>query len=280
MPRIARRTGRDRRGRFDFKKELSGYQPPSFPALVSQALDLLADPAVDMTQVSKIIELDPGITARTLGFVNSAAVAPRSKVTSVNQAAVMLGRNQLEALLISAGAGAAIPKATGTNYDHARFWTTAAKRAALASAIAGYVDPSRRSENFTAALLQDMAIPVLTEKAKPYNTLLEHWHNGTQDLASLEVSLFGWHHGDVASWMGEVWGFPDEFLTFMTNHHDVVDSFLLPAQLVAPLREVGTSGDTEVIETASTALGLTTDTIVEMIETAEAQATDLAKLLS
>lgn len=280
MPRIARRSRRARSGGFDFKKELSGYQPPSFPALVTQALDLLADPAVEMTQVSSIIELDPGITARTLGFVNSAAVAPRSKVTSVNQAAVMLGRNQLEALLISAGAGAAIPKATGTSYDHARFWTTAAKRAALASAIAGHVDPSRRSENFTAALLQDMAIPVLTEKAEPYNIVLEHWHNGTEDLASLEVSVFGWHHGDVASWMGEVWGFPEEFVSFMSHHHEFVDNFLLPAQLVAPLREVGTNGDAEVIETTSTALGLATDMIVEMIVAAEAQATDLAKLLS
>lgn len=271
---------RSRRKGFDFKKELAGYEPPSFPVLVTQALDMLADPDVDMAKLSMVLELDPGITARMLAFVNSAAIAPRSKVTSVNQAAVLLGRNQLESVLISAGANTAIPKATSSSFDHNRFWATAAKRAALASEIAELVDPTRRSENFTAALLQDMAIPVLTAQIPPYNKVLEHWHNGTGDLAALEKEVFGWHHGDVASWMGETWGFPEDFVDFMSNHHGIVVNHLLPAYLVSPIREVGAHGETEVIETAASKLGLGTDAIVEMIANAEAQATELAKLIT
>lgn len=274
------RASRVRRGGFDFKKELDGYQPPSFPALITQALDLLADHDIDMNRVSAILELDPGITARLLQFVNSSAIAPRSRVTSVNQAAVLLGRNQLEAVLISAGARAAIPRATGPNYNHARFWSTAAKRATLASSIAAEIDPTRRSENFTAALLQDMAIPVLTQRAKPYNLLLEQWHNGTEDLTNLEVNVFGWHHGDVASWMGETWGFPDDLVAFMGDHHDVVDNHLLPAHLVAPIREVGDDGDDEVIEAASSEVGLAPDVIVAMIVEAEEQAAELAQSIA
>lgn len=274
------RSSRVRRGGFDFKKELGGYEPPSFPRLICEALDLLADPDVDMTTVSTLLELDPGVTARMLRFVNSAAIAPRSKVTNVNQAAMLLGRRQLEALLISAGAGAALPKATGPSFDHTRFWATAAKRAALASAIASEIDPTTRSENFTAALLQDMAVPVLTQKASPYNLLLEHWHNGSDDLANLEVNIFGWHHGDVAGWMGETWGFPDAMISFMSDHHDHVDNHLLPAHLVAPIREVGPKGDDEVVETTSSVLGLSTDAVAAMIVEAEVQAKELAELIS
>lgn len=274
------RASRSRRGGFDFKRELGGYQPPSFPTLITQALDMLADPDVDMNELSKVLELDPGVTARMLGFVNSAAIAPRSKVTSVNQAAVLLGRNQLESLLISAGARTVIPKASGSNYDHNRFWATAAKRAALASAIANEVNPTRRSENFTAALLQDMAIPVLIQKAPPYNTLLDHWHKGSEDLASLEVNLFGWHHGDVASWMGGEWGFPTDLTDFLTDHHSPVDNHLVPAQLVSPIREVGPDGDTEMVETTAQVLGWTSDAILAMVAIAEVEATELAKLVA
>lgn len=274
------RTGRTRRGGFDFKKELGDYTPPSFPALITQALDLLADPSADMQQVSTLLEIDPGVTARMLKFVNSAAIAPRSKVTSVNQAAVLLGRNQLEALLISAGAGAAIPRATGPNYDHSRFWATAAKRAALASAIAGQIDPTRRSENFTAALLQDMAVPVLTQRASAYNTVLDHWHNGSEDLAILEVDVFGWHHGDVASWMGENWGFPGDLIDFMSDHHHLIDNHLMPAHLVSPIREVDDEGDVEVIDTVASEIGIPTDSIVEMIATAKEQALELARIVN
>lgn len=273
-------TGRLRRGGFNFKKEFNGYTPPSFPALITQALDLLADSNTEMDDVSAVLALDPGVTARMLQFVNSAAVAPRSKVTSVNQAAVLLGRNQLEAVLISAGAQSAIPKVAGAHYDHTRFWATSAKRAALASAIAGHVDPTRRSENFTAALLQDMAVPVLTQRVKPYGKILEHWHNGAEDLADLEAEVLGWHHGNVAAWMGETWGFPDDFITFMGDHHQLVDNHLLPAHLVAPIREIGEHGDAEVIETVSSKLGLATDLILEMLATAEIEGNELAKLVS
>lgn len=277
---VGLRAGRLRRGGFDFKKEFNGYTPPSFPALITQALDLLSDPASEMHDVSAVLALDPGVTARMLQFVNSAAVAPRSKVTSVNQAAVLLGRNQLEAVLISAGAQSAIPHVAGPNYDHTRFWATSAKRAALASAIAGHVDPTRRSENFTAALLQDMAVPVLTQRVKPYGKILEQWHNGTEDLAELDTELLGWHHGNVAAWMGETWGFPDDFITFMGDHHQLADNHLLPAHLVAPIREVGDTGDTEVIETVASTLDLATDLIVEMMDTAVIEGNELAKMVS
>lgn len=272
--------GRKRPDGFDFKKALGGYEPPSFPALVARALDLLADPTIDMDRVAEVIELDPGASARVLRLVNSASMAPRSKVTSVNQAAVMLGRNQLEALLISVGAGSAIPDSACPSYERSRFWATAAKRAALASRISTHVDPTRRSENFTAALLQDMAVPVLASRADRYGDILDYWHHSTEDLTNLEMSTFGWHHGDVASWMGSNWGFSDEFVQFMSDHHERADSNLLPAHLVSPIRETDQEGDLIVIETTAEALGLTGDAVAAMIEDATAEADHLAALLS
>lgn len=268
------------RSKFDFKTTLGGYEPPSFPTLVARALDLLADPTVDMMRVAEVVELDPGASARMLRLVNSAAMAPRSKVTSVHQAAVMLGRNQLEALLISVGAGSAIPEPVCPSHDHRRFWTTAAQRAALASRISDHVDPTRRSENFTAALLQDMAIPVLALRADLYGDILDYWHNSTEDLTNLEVSSFGWHHGDVASWMGANWGFSEDFVTFMTDHHEGAHGHLLPAHLVSPIREADDRGDLIVVETTVERVGLTSDAVVRMIAEARTEAEGLAALLS
>lgn len=265
---------------FDFKKVLGGYEPPSFPSLISRALDLLADPTIDMMRVAEVIELDPGASARMLRLVNSAAMAPRSKVSSVHQAAVMLGRNQLESLLISVGAGTSIPTPSNVVHDHRRFWATAAKRAALASRIAGHVDPTRRSENFTAALLQDMAVPVLLVHTERYADVLDYWHNTTEDLTNLEISSFGWHHGEVAGWMGGMWGFAAEFSEFMDDHHEGFNDYLLPAHLVSPIREADLGGDTLVIETTSEAVGLTSDAVVAMIDEATTEAASLAALLS
>lgn len=264
---------------FDFKHELGGYEPPSFPTLVSRALDLLTDADIDMGDVSKVIELDPGVSARMLRLVNSASMAPRSKITSVHQAAMMLGRNQLEALLISVGTGSVIPHPTCAHYEHRRFWVTAAKRATLASMLAGRVDPTRRSENFTAALLQDMAIPVLAMTAAPYGDILDSWHNTNEDLTDLEASSFGWHHGDVAAWMSSTWGFPNEFVQFMSGHHEGSEPAFAPAHVAAAIREVGPGGDDLTVEQGSAILGVPTDEMVAMITQAEIDAEDLARLL-
>lgn len=271
---------REREDRFDFVQTLGGYQPPSFPSLIASALDLLADPMVDLVTVAQALELDPGVSARMLRLVNSAAMAPRSPITSVHQAAVLLGRNQLEALLISVGAAAAIPHPQNHAYEHRRFWATAAKRAALASRISTHVDRTRRSENFTAALLQDMAIPVLALRADLYGNVLEYWHSTTEDLTALEVSEYGWHHGDVAAWMGAKWGFPDGFVDFMGDHHEDADGPLLPAHLVSPIREADDEGDTFVIESTVEAIGLPSDEVVAMINDATIEANQLAGLLA
>lgn len=272
--------GRRSDQRFDFKKELGGYEPPSFPTLVSRALDLLTDADVDMRTVSEVIELDPGVSARLLRVANSAAVAPRSKITSVHQAAMMMGRNQLEALLISVGTGSVIPRPTCANYDHHRFWVTATKRATLASLLAEQVDPTRRSENFTAALLQDMAIPVLAMTAPPYAAVLHTWHHSSEDLTNLEMQSFGWHHGDVAAWMSSLWGFPDAFVDFMSGHHEGSEPALWPAHVAAAIREVGPEGDELTIESGGSILGLSYDQMVSLIERAEVDAQELAQLLA
>ncbi len=279
---VRRLLGRSRKKPkgLDFKKALGGYEPPSFPSLVSRSLDLLSDPTIDMARVAEVIELDPGTSARMLRLVNSAALAPRSKVSSVHQAAVMLGRNQLESLLISVGAGAAIPAPTSPAYDHRRFWTAAAKRAAIASRLAGHVDPTRRSENFTAALLQDMAVPVLLTQTDRYHDVLDYWHHTNEDLTNLEISSFGWHHGEVAGWMAGTWGFSDDFTEFMGRHHEGSGDLLLPAHLVSPIRETDVDGDTLVIENTTQVLGLSSDTVIAMIDEATIEAAALAALLS
>ncbi|MEM9465407.1 MAG: HDOD domain-containing protein [Actinomycetota bacterium] len=253
----------------DFTKILGDYEPPSFPTFITQALDALADPDVDMGAVATIVQQDPGASAKVLQVVNSAGFGLRTAATNVQQAATLLGRNQLEGILISIGARAAVPSpADGNGFDHERFWATASKRATLASLIAARIDPTRQSENFTAALLQDMGIPVLMSREARYPDVLAQWHAEDSNLASLEVEVFGWHHGEVAAWLGGRWDFPEHYLQLLTDHHaDDAGPHLLPAHLVAPIREADDRGDAAVIDRAAAA-GIAADDMVAMLDEA------------
>jgi HD-like signal output (HDOD) protein len=172
-----------------------------------------------------------------------------------------------------------IPSPNGVHFDHRRFWLAASKRASLASLLAERVDPTRRSENFTAALLQDMAIPVLALRAAPYGKILDQWHNSDEDLTDLEMGSFGWHHGDVAAWMGSTWGFPSEFVEFMKAHHEGSEPPLRPAHVASTIREVDNADDELTVDHGSALLGLTRDEMVSIITQAEIESARLAQLL-
>ncbi len=264
----------------DFTTVLHGYELPTFPAIVGQALSHLADPQMDMATVASVVERDPGATVRLLRLVNTASFSPRSKVTSVHQGAMLLGRTQLESLLISIGAHGVLPNPVCEGFDQRRFWASAARRAVLARMMAEHTDPTRKSENFTAALLQDMAIPVLALRADLYGDVLDQWHNSDDDLASLEEESFGWNHGTVASWMGTNWKFPAEFVTFIEDHHAAAEiKTLLPAKVVSCLREADFGGEEQMIEEGSERLNLGTDEIQTMIKESAEEAMQLAQLL-
>ena len=65
---------------------LDGYELPSFPHVVSDALGKLGDPDVGLGDVANVLELDPGVSVKILSLVNSAAMGMRNPVDSLHKA--------------------------------------------------------------------------------------------------------------------------------------------------------------------------------------------------
>lgn len=214
---------------------------PSFPAVTLKALGLIRDENSTAGEIADVVVADPGVSVHLLQTVNSAAYALRRSVESVHQAVSLLGRNELESLLISTAVGRVLPKAPAMGFDPKRFWVTSTRRAVAARTLADRVNPAIRSQCFTAALLQDMAIPLLAHRrADSYGEVLSRWHRGAEDLPSIERALLGWDHALVASWMAEHWKMPKALVAAIRAHHETDDaaSALAPVSLVAHLREV------------------------------------------
>ncbi len=243
--------------------------------MVTNALDHLRQDS-ELAVIATVISTDPGTTARMLRLVNSVAFAPRTPVTSVQQAAALLGRNQVEALLISIAAKRSLPSPVAIGFEEQRFWRTAAKRAILAGLVASLTEPTRKSENFSAALLQDMAIPVLALRRDGYGDLLNHWHHSDDDLAELEAGAFGWHHGTIGGQLAASWNLPVALREFMSEHHREPDQRFLAASSVASIREVDAVGDEQFIVSASEWFDLETDLLVDFLAMAHDEATAMA----
>lgn len=216
---------------------LDRFELPTFPQVAAEALQHLADPDVNMGDVAAVLERDPGLSVHFLRLANSAALGLRSSVDSLDRAVVMLGRNQVESILIGHSVAGSLASRSPV-IEASRFWETASMRAVLASQVALVVDPARRSEHFTAGLLQDMALLVLADHVNGYDTLLADWYSGSiPDFVEAENDQFGWDHATVGAVMCRAWNFPEKLIVSVEAHHDDDDD-RSPSQLVAGFHEV------------------------------------------
>jgi HD-like signal output (HDOD) protein len=265
------------------RSALGEIELPTFPTVVASALERVRDDEASTPEISDLLSSDPGLSVRLLGTVNSASFALRHRVRNVHHAVSLLGRNQLESLLISMAVRDALPRRSTRGFDVQRFWRTAARRATTARALAGEIEPATRSECFTGGLLQDLAIPLLAHHKGPaYDELLEQWHAGTGELAPLEREAFGWDHAEIAGLVCREWGFPDSLSEAIEGHHSDDPSVPLPAvRLVAPLREsLEESGIDELISRCVEHHGLQAERLTELTATAYQDAEEIARMFA
>jgi HD-like signal output (HDOD) protein len=274
-------------GRNTAKKRLDellrGHEPPAFPQGVMRLLKLLRDPEAELSAIAEALSWDPGLVVHVLKTVNSAAFGAVRKIESVPHAVSMVGRSQLEQLVLAIAVKGALPTKPARGFEVSRYWETAFFRAAMARAIAERLHPADQARSFTGGLLQDMAVPLLAH-ARPddYGAVLEEWHGSpSTNLAVLEKDSLGWSHDEVGGHLGVEWQLPESLTTIIQGHHDtsLPDSVLPPAlRLVALHRETRREHGIEVItEVARSMYGLEPDWIQSVVEASEEQAKELTR---
>jgi HD-like signal output (HDOD) protein len=201
------------------RRALGRQDLPTFPAKQMAVLRALRSPQTPLSTVGRQMASDPGLSTGVLRAVNSAAFGLGRKVSDPAHAATLLGRSELENLVLGIATRNALPKRERPGFEPERFWRTASRRAATARLLAEHLSPRDRGVCFTAALLQDMAIPLLAD-ARPevYGPLLQE-SAGTPRLQALEQEALGLDHTDIAGWLCETWAFPDRLAEAIRSHH-------------------------------------------------------------
>ena len=266
------------------KDLLQGEEPPTFPKSAMKLMRLLRDPETEMSVIGEALEWDPRLVLRVLKTVNSAAYGTARKIDNISHAVSMMGRTQLEQIVLGVVVKDNLPRASTPGFDAQRFWQTAFFRATIGRAIANRLHPSLQAQSFTGGLLQDMAVPLLAH-ARPdeYGAILREWHgSGEAQLHKLEKEVLGFGHDEVGAHLSVEWELPETLSTIIGNHHshDLGDDELPPAmRLVSIHRETERDLGLEALLEEARNYSLDPDWIMGAVETSDAQATELAKSL-
>ena len=202
----------------DLQQLLKGAQLAALPQSAMRLLELSKDPDNGPAEFALPIESDPGLTGQVLKFVNSSYFGFSREISSVRHAVSLVGIRTIKNFALWSAVFSLMPNPKCGPFDLKSLWQDSLRRALFARAMAKQLGAKEAEEAFAAALLQDMAVPLLAkELATDYLDMLTGRHCGRR-LSDLERERFGWTHADAAAQMARNWNMPDAFAVLVEQH--------------------------------------------------------------
>ena len=238
--------GRKKTAGNDLDSFFDDYEVPSFPGAINEVLGKIRHEETSNADIAADLEADPGMSVRILRLVNSAGFGLRHRVEDVCQAVQLVGRSSLESILISLAMKEIVPMKSRPGFDSVAFWRAAGQRAGIAGRLAARLNPPDRSFCWTAALLQDVAIPLLVDHmGDRYCAILETWIEGEEGLADLEREEIGFDHTELGRKICERWELPGRLSEAIAEHHALPTIETAPIRLVSMIKPSDRAADVE-----------------------------------
>ncbi|MCK9605670.1 MAG: HDOD domain-containing protein [Methylomonas sp.] len=180
---------------------------PQIPEVVRTIITQLNDPHAEMLDIAKNVEKEQVISLKILRLVNSAHFGLSRKISSIDEATVMLGMNQLKTLVIASGIVSSMPKIE--NFDIKRFWTNCFRTAVYAKWLAEHTHNSSEIA-YTAGLIGNLGnILIHIGLPSAANEIDQHTKAGHLSRANFERTCLGFTNQDVCAELCRRWKFGD-----------------------------------------------------------------------
>lgn len=195
---------------------------PPLPAVALRVMQVAQDPKSSASDLAIVVSSDPGLSARILRIVNSAAYRRSREITSVQEALVMLGFVQARNIAISGAiAGAYAPDALNALFRIETFWRHSIAVAFKSSELAGR---SRRLDvpsAFTAGILHNIGrLAMFYYDPAGLDQAVAQAIASEAPIEAMELELLGFNHTEIGDALAEKWKLPEDVRAAIHHHHD------------------------------------------------------------
>jgi len=218
---------------------LANVQLPALPQSAIRLLQLSQDPENGPAEFAVPIECDPGLTGQVLKFVNSSYFGFSREISSIKLAITLVGVRTIKNFALWSAVFSLMPNPRCGLFKLKSLWQDSLRRGLFARALGHALGQADSEDLFAAALLQDMAVPLLAkELPEEYGKLFQSRRGGGTRLSDLEKERFGWTHADAASTLARLWSLPENFAELVACHtsfDQLVSEGATPSQVAVSL---------------------------------------------
>ncbi len=196
---------------------------PPFPKVAMQVMKMLEDPKVQPKDLAEVIQYDSAITANLLKTCNAAYFGLSRKVSSLDEALVLLGQDALKDILIASSSARFYKGGAGEGYqlEQGDLWKHSVAVAIMSKSISRHfkgVDPGAA---FTAGLLHDIGKRFLSSfVASDFKKIMDRTYIDGLSFMAAEREILGMDHAELGGLILQKWDFSEEMILAVKLHHD------------------------------------------------------------
>jgi putative nucleotidyltransferase with HDIG domain len=194
---------------------------PAFPLTIRRVTELLQDENFSVMEVANVIRLDQAITANVLRMCNSAYFGVRSRIGTLNEAVMHLGKANIIIAVQTSGVSRFFKKGAKGYVTQANdLWAHSVSVALMSQILYRRIYQREQPVLYTAALLHDVGKVILGEYVhESFPQIMNLVCREGCSFLEAEERLFGINHALIGGKIAEKWNFPGEISMVIAFHH-------------------------------------------------------------
>lgn len=204
---------------------------PPFPAVTNKILTLVRSEDYSAKDIADVVQLDQVISSLCLKICNSAYFGLKQKVNSVQQAVVFMGSDAIVKTVLTVTSGNV---QSALECKNRGLWIHSVSCALMSMILLnkfrtkGKLDESFKPSDeyllYTVSLVHDIGRLVLEQFInKDFDRVEILQSHGIYNLLEIENQLFGINHAKLGAIIANKWGFPDDLVEPIRNHHKEIN---------------------------------------------------------
>jgi len=211
----------------DFKSIVSEIKElPTLPQVAVTLMDLLDDPGTGAPEINRVMARDPALASKILKLVNSAYYGLSNRVSSLNQAIVILGFKTVKSVALSASViGLFKGRSDSGPFNRAAFWKHSIACACVARLVTRKQEGLDPETAFSVGLLHDIGKLVLDNYVPDdIANIVKTAEKDRSSFIDAERKVLETNHAEIGRWLTEKWGLPKELVAGIGYHHDLANA--------------------------------------------------------
>jgi diguanylate cyclase (GGDEF)-like protein len=205
------------------EKILAADNLPSLPSAAIQVLHMTQAEDVSLADIARVIQQDPAMTVKILKVVNSSLFGLPRRVSSVQQAMVVMGMRTVKVMVLSFSLVDSLSDRRTGDFDYTGYWRRSLTTAAMARTLAERTCPRSADEAFVSGLLCDIGMLASYHWARElYLPVLAAHEKLGGPIQDAERAVLGVTHESIATSLLNHWGLPASLCQSVATHHSPV----------------------------------------------------------